>query len=252
MREKDDEICHPSIMMLGDSCTYGFKLQQSESIPACLENILRTNCGVPFRVYNAGVPGYSSQQSLYFFKRLAPVYKPDIIIVADFYGDSGCDYIKDSDRLLPEPLLTMKVFLWKSCAYRTLRVWFQNKILSSENKQMHVRRVPPDAYYTNVKKIKALGKKYNSCLTIITYYPYRGSNAENDMYPPYMKKLEDEHTIFVSLREIWKGKRKTQSDYFIDDIHFSGKGCEVVAGDLAEIIEGRDEFKELCQRYSNH
>ncbi|MCR5662420.1 MAG: hypothetical protein K6G50_09885 [bacterium] len=248
MREKDDEVSHPSIMMLGDSCTYGFKLQQSESIPACLEIILRKDSGVPFRVYNAGVPGYSSQQSYYFFKRLAPVYKPDIIIVADYYGDGGCDFVKDSKRLPPEPLLTMKTLLWKSCAYRTLRAWFLEKISSSKDKPMKALRVPPDEYYANVKKIKKIGKKYNSSLIIITYYPCKGG-GEDFKYLPFMMKLQDEHTIFVDLRKIWDTKRQVKPEYFIDDIHFSGKGCELVAEDLAEAIEDREEFKELCLRY---
>ncbi|MCR5662425.1 MAG: SGNH/GDSL hydrolase family protein [bacterium] len=257
IREKDDEISHPSIMMLGDSCTYGAGVHPSKTIPAYLENILRKESGVPFRVYNAGCPGYSTQQSYYLFKRLAPVYKPDIIIVTNYYGDIGKDYIKDSDRLPPEPLLTMKVLLWKSCVYRTLRTWFQEKFFhsndsSSGDKSQKVMRVPPNEYYSNVQKIKELGKNYNSCLTIITYYPYNGENKEDDLYPPYMRKLQDEHTIFVDLRKIWNTNRKITPELFLDYIHFSGKGCELVAEDLAEAIEGREEFKELCQRYTHH
>ncbi|MCR5662423.1 MAG: SGNH/GDSL hydrolase family protein [bacterium] len=249
MREKDDEICHPSIMILGDSCTYGIGVHPSKAIPGQLEKILRKESGVPFRVYNAGCPGYSSQQSYYFFKRLAPVYKPDIIIVADYYGDSGCDYIKDSDRLPPEPLLTMKVLLWKSCAYRTLRAWFQKIISSSEEMPMEALRVLPDEYYANVNKIKRLGKKYNSSLIIITYYPCNGGNLEDGKYLPYMEKLQDEHTVLIKLRTIWNNKRQIKSEYFLDNIHFSEKGCELVAEDLAEAIEDREEFKELCRRY---
>ncbi|MCR5662421.1 MAG: SGNH/GDSL hydrolase family protein [bacterium] len=249
MREKDEEVSHPSVMMLGDSCTYGAGVEQSKTIPANLEKILQKDFGVPFRVYNAGCPGYSSQQSFYLFKHLAPVYKPDIIIVANFYGDFGSDFIKDSDRLPPEPLLTAKVLLWKSCAYRTLRGWFQNQFSSSRDKPMNIWRVLPGEYYANVKKIKELGKNYNSCLTIITYYPCNGDNKEDKVYLPYMIMLQDDHTKFVNLRKLWNTKNKVKPELFLDCIHFSDKGCELVAEDLAEAIEGREEFKELCQRY---
>ncbi|MCR5662424.1 MAG: SGNH/GDSL hydrolase family protein [bacterium] len=256
MRENDDEVSHPSVMMLGDSCTYGVFVLPSKTIPGRLEEILRKDSGVPFRVYNAGCPGYSSQQSYYFLKRLAPVYKPDIIIVADYYGDIGYDYIKDIDRLPPEPLLTMKVLLWKSNVYRVLRAWYQTKFSysynsSSDKKTPKVMRVMPDEYYANVTKIKELGRKFNSCLTVITYYPKNGNNYIDDIYVPSMKKLQDDHTVFVDLREIWNSKRQTKPDYFLDDMHFSEKGCEIVAGDLAEIIEGREEFKELCRRFEH-
>ncbi len=251
MREKDDEVSHPSIMMLGDSCTYGAGVHQSKTIPANLEKILRKESGVPFRVYNAGCPGYSSQQSYYFFKRLAPVYKPDIIIVASYYGDIGSEYIKDKDRLPPEPLLTMKVLLWKSCAYRTLRAWFQEQFSSSNNKPVNVWRVPPDDYYANVKKLKKVGRKYNSSLIIITYYPCNRKNKEDDKYSPYMIKLQDDHTVFVNLRKIWKERGKNTPGLFLDNIHPSDKGCELIAEDLAEAIVEREEFKELCRRYSN-
>ena len=256
MREKDDKVIHPSVMMLGDSCTYGIRVHPSETIPGHLNKILQKDSGVPFRVYNAGCPGYSSQQSYYFLKRLAPVYKPDIIIVADYYGDCGYDYIKDCDRLPPEPLLTMKELLWKSSAYLVLRDWFQKKFTSScnsssDDKSPKVLRVMPEEYYANVKKIKELGRQYGSCLTIITYYPKNGENYIDELYAPYMKKLQDDHTLFVDLREIWNVKRQTEPDDFIDDMHFSGKGCGLVAGDLAEIIEGREEFKELCRRYKS-
>lgn len=109
----------------------------------------------------------------------------------------------------------------------------------------------PDEYYANVTKIKELGRKFNSCLTVITYYPKNGNNYIDDIYVPSMKKLQDDHTVFVDLREIWNSKRQTKPDYFFDDMHFTEKGCEIVAGDLAEIIEGREEFKELCRRFEH-
>ncbi len=249
MREEDDNVEHPSLMMIGDSCTFGANVAPRQTIPAFLQKKLQQESGTKIRVYNAGCPGYSTQQSLLFFKRLAPVYKPNILIIANIYGDSGSDYMKDSERLPKEPLLTIKYLLWQSNIYRLLRSMMQKPIRKSSYHRA-ICRVEPTEYYANIKHMIDLAEKYGSKLTIILYLP-RPKMTNDDFsverYEKYAKLLEDKHTIVLNLLNNWKQKNKGTPDCFYDNMHPTGKGCELIAEDLAEVIMQREEFKELCR-----
>jgi hypothetical protein len=65
----------PSVLALGDSMTFGEGVPVDRSFSAVLEQ----ETGV--RVYNAGVPGYSSRQMLVRLRRLAPALRPSLVVV---------------------------------------------------------------------------------------------------------------------------------------------------------------------------
>ena len=65
----------PCVLALGDSMTFGEGVPADRSYPAVLER----KAGV--RVYNGGVPGYSSRQMLVRLRRLAPELRPDLVIM---------------------------------------------------------------------------------------------------------------------------------------------------------------------------
>lgn len=65
----------PCVLAVGDSMTFGEGVPADRSYPAVLER----TAGV--RVYNGGVPGYSSRQMLIRLRRLAPVLRPDLIVM---------------------------------------------------------------------------------------------------------------------------------------------------------------------------
>lgn len=253
MRENDDDISHPSIMMLGDSCTFGTDVAQDKTIAVFLQSIIQKKTNTDFRVYNAGCPGYSSLQSLNFYKRLAPKYKPDIVIIANLYGDAGSDYTKDMDRLPKAPMLFIKNLLWNSHIYKKLRTLYIPQ--KKQTQQNHVPcRVTPQEYCANVQKIIKLGEKYNAKLFVIVYYP-RPNNPKDDFsnanYRDYAEKLCGNHTVMIDLLSGWKQQKKVTAGCFSDHMHPTAKGCELIAEDIAEIILKRKEFKEICQENKN-
>jgi hypothetical protein len=65
----------PAVLALGDSMTFGEGVPADRSFSAVVER----ETGV--RVYNAGVPGYSSRQMLVRLKRLAPSLRPALVVV---------------------------------------------------------------------------------------------------------------------------------------------------------------------------
>ena len=65
----------PTILAVGDSCTYGDEVSDNETWPAYLEAEMGT------RVWNAGVFGYGLDQAVLRAEVLLPKLKPDILIV---------------------------------------------------------------------------------------------------------------------------------------------------------------------------
>ncbi len=66
---------HPCVLAVGDSMTFGEGVPADRSYSAVLEK----TAGV--RVYNGGVPGYSSRQMLVRLRRLAPKLRPDMVLM---------------------------------------------------------------------------------------------------------------------------------------------------------------------------
>lgn len=66
---------HPCILAVGDSMTFGEGVEATQSFSAVLER----ESGA--RVYNGGVPGYSSRQMLVRLRRLAPKLHPSRVVM---------------------------------------------------------------------------------------------------------------------------------------------------------------------------
>ena len=76
----------PVILILGDSITAAFEVDDNQTYTAQLEKILfESNC--KYRVYNAGVRGYGTDQSYWNLLRLSKILKPDITIYMFTYND---------------------------------------------------------------------------------------------------------------------------------------------------------------------
>jgi len=83
------------ILSLGESSTFGTGVANEETYSFQLEkNLQETDWNRPYRVINAGVPAYSSFQSLVYLKEKGLDLKPDLIL---FYHEIN-DYFPSSLR----------------------------------------------------------------------------------------------------------------------------------------------------------
>lgn len=71
------------ILMLGDSTTFGFGVDQYETVPALLESAFDQNKfhASTYEVINAGVPGYGTAQEWLLYKRWVHQLDPDLVIL---------------------------------------------------------------------------------------------------------------------------------------------------------------------------
>lgn len=76
------------ILSLGESTTYGYGVANDETYSAQLETLLNAGDGEKeFQVINAGVPAWSSFQSLLFLKERGIKLEPDMVLLYNEFND---------------------------------------------------------------------------------------------------------------------------------------------------------------------
>ena len=75
------------IVFLGDSITYGLRLEYADTFPNQTEIILKEKTGAAVECINAGIPGYSTWQEFVFFEKEAIRYQPDIVVLSFCLND---------------------------------------------------------------------------------------------------------------------------------------------------------------------
>jgi hypothetical protein len=93
------------ILAIGDSFTYGHGVGDDETYPAVLATVLRPRLG-DVTALNAGVPGYSTDQTYTFFLRHGAALEADLLLVGVHCSDVSDNYesslydVRDG-RLIP-------------------------------------------------------------------------------------------------------------------------------------------------------
>jgi hypothetical protein len=80
LRGPDPELGQPSVVVLGDSFAFGVGVDEPHLMTSELGRRLAA-LGQPAPVVNAGVSGYSTDQSLLLFRRLAPRLHPRLVVL---------------------------------------------------------------------------------------------------------------------------------------------------------------------------
>ena len=77
------------ILVLGDSCTMGWRVAEDESYPAVLQALLAARPGEPpVDVLNAGLAGYTSHQGLVYLRERGLALDPDVVVIALGWNDT--------------------------------------------------------------------------------------------------------------------------------------------------------------------
>jgi hypothetical protein len=113
------------IMIVGDSFTFGYGVDEGQQYPALLESCLNreSDGSVTYQVINAGFASSFSPDSFYVFLRyIAPAYQPDMIIEAYFIQNDFTDlmdtYWTEEENGLPQRVLSELRFVDPSGIWR--------------------------------------------------------------------------------------------------------------------------------------
>ncbi|MBN1426379.1 hypothetical protein JXA88_17670 [Candidatus Fermentibacteria bacterium] len=85
------------VLVLGDSFTFGYGVEESEAYPAVLER-LSAHEGCPTAVYNAGVPGYGTLQERGIAPGLLAMVRPQIVVLGFTVGSDLSDNLEQGVR----------------------------------------------------------------------------------------------------------------------------------------------------------
>lgn len=78
------------ILFLGDSFTLGIGSEEQQSFPRLVENTLRER-GKDVIVYNGATIGHGTRHELNELKRLAPTFRPTLVVIGYFANDPSDD-----------------------------------------------------------------------------------------------------------------------------------------------------------------
>jgi len=164
------------VMVTGDSSVYGWGQPDGQTYAEQLERMLgEAFVGIPFRVVNLGVPGYSTEQTLRLMEDLGWSYEPDLLVVHNIFSDCNIDAFQDRSALAltdPAPSLLHHSRLYCACYMpwaryqsslnqETNRVLMpgqptganQARRLEELDQWIDLSRVPLDDYLANLGKL---------------------------------------------------------------------------------------------------
>ena len=109
------------VLCLGDSSTFGWRLDYNQTYPFLLEQKLRQTFR-EVRVYNGGVPGYTSFQSRLQFQDIMDQVKPHVVIIYSSNNETSLAQHSDVKRFeLTGRMLRLRMWLNSSLAYQFMK-----------------------------------------------------------------------------------------------------------------------------------
>jgi lysophospholipase L1-like esterase len=76
------------VLMLGDSLTFGWGVEESETTTRRLERLLRAKWSEEVTVINSGVGNYNTEMEVTYFKERGLALQPDIVVLNYFINDA--------------------------------------------------------------------------------------------------------------------------------------------------------------------
>jgi lysophospholipase L1-like esterase len=212
------------IVALGGSTTYGFFLDSTETYPAQLQQVLRDDYGYTnVEVINAGVPFYSTWDSLVNLAFRVLELQPDLVIVYHAINDVYARNVEPDCYSGMNPMrgLSPIAGIWvggthqlsRSVLYRyiTINMGWRPDPNSLERAGIHSAGVPcssgqgisfedalkanPPTYFErNLRNIVAIARANNVQVMLSSWAYFTGSDIMKD----YMKSAADEMNVIIA------------------------------------------------------
>lgn len=223
------------VLALGDSCTFGFGVNDDDAWPAQLERRLNANAdGRCFEVLNAGVPAYSSYQCLQYLRDEGLALKPNVVIAQFWINDHMPwrfgDY-RIAARLHPP---AWQIWLSKSRLFEALR--FAAPAWMAPERP----RLLPDEFIHTVTEFVELCRR-SEIPVVLAIWPSEKSWQEGALepYPAALEQFARDHGVpFVNaLPSIYQ----KPGPWFVDVYHGSSEGNAV----MANLLE--PEIRRICK-----
>jgi lysophospholipase L1-like esterase len=226
------------ILAIGDSCTFGLGVNDDQSWPSQLDQLLAHN-GYDADVINAGVPGYTSFQGKRFLETKGLSLSPDLIVACFGFNDQDC-WASRSDRETARDLALRRwqPALAHSQVYRSLRRVLPHAPLREQTDVRRRPRLSQPEFYATIHGIKRLCDQRRIRLVLVVwpaesqitnrragFFGYHGITA-------YLCDHED--VPLVNLADAFFNAEKP---VYLDHIHANPDGCRLAASAVLAAIE---------------
>lgn len=239
------------VACFGNSCTFGWRLNESETFPAQLEDQL-TSTGRLAQVFNCGVPGYSSLQGLGYIEELVPKLNPDFVTICYGWNDhwaAGFD-IPDKEQRLPPPLIvSFQNLLSRSHVYRAIKYALLSRSEKAReftyNRETPVYRVSLEDYGKNLRAIVSRCRERGIAPIFITapigdVDPGRVNPVENyhERYVAVTREVAGDLSVpLIDAAKAFVEHREFFDDPQADFIHYNAAGARSLATLVAAAVD---------------
>ncbi len=246
------------VLFLGDSLVMGVGVEDNETLPKQLENILRAKAGSKDRfieVFNMGIASYSTQQYETTLKEVGISFKPDLIVVGIYANDPGEDIINKRngryiwlravpDTILPYPIKVYlethsRLLLFLATKYYSFITRFvpnsdplTNKVLYDQGWQLTEEAI------VNMQKLAKTVSSNIAFIGISSIDEVLGTSKMPEDRRERFLEIGKKHNLFYFDLEHDLKKRPAVKDLFINgtDIHFTPYGNRVAAELISDYL----------------
>jgi lysophospholipase L1-like esterase len=179
---RDDEVTDDGrlrILAIGDSCTFGWGVEQGEAYPQVLQGLLDAGSGGGrYRVINAGVPGYTSHHGRVYLRERGLELRPAVVIAAYGFNDivpagDVVASLASQQRFMPllrlDDALLDSSRLWRWLRYLTVRGPSPTLPLRSS----------PAQYAENLREIVALTRAAGATPILLSFWDEHSPQREH-------------------------------------------------------------------------
>ncbi len=240
------------IIVLGDSVTFGARVNQNKTYSDILEQLLNTDSSRKYEVWNTGVGGYNAYQEMLTLEKTLK-YEPDIVVLGFFQNDirdpSELKFYRD-DFLKKNKLIAVldKTLISKISIYRliTKNIYNEQKknLIKRYNEEWHISSAENELA---VFEIINITKQKNISLIILNI-PYL---EENKHYGPkeenVIEKVREKHEV-IDIIESYK-KFGTEYQNYTDEPYYyvlrAGSLDFIHPNDIGHILIAETLYEEI-------
>ena len=212
----------PLVLCLGDSCTFGFRVDQEQTYPSQLQAYLRSQGLTGAVVLNCGVPGYSSFQGARLARQLLSRVRPDFVVIA--FGANDLEQALRSDQQrgeltgqVPGMLSGLRSRLAVARLYD--RLFRSQRVAPEVNSQAMFQRVNEQDYESNLSSMITAAQEVGAEVMVqdlVFVAPVYAAQIGRLVQQKQVAYLDGRQLLAQGLKEIMSGTRFQEQRAAID------------------------------------
>lgn len=239
-----DSAARDKLVMIGDSCVFGWGVGHEETIAVLLARRLSEN-GRSLTVINAGVPGYSSVQALSHLERILKSHRPRIVTIQIGWNDSwptpslsDREIVAKGARVISFNFFIRKLWVVRLASHLISKNYYE-KFKDTEASGEARRRVSLPEYRENLDEMVRLCRELGATPILVTL-PQR-KPVEKPRIAEYLGVMREAAAAngvpLVDLVAPLESDLEKNDHLFVDKIHFSAEGSRLIAGIIARELQ---------------